>query len=375
MSEESPPEKEPPTKRKGRIPAGIRIPVVILITVLVLEYLVIPKFLIASRNFSLSHLNPFWLAAGVICEAGSLFSYSLLTKVLLPADGPGLSVLWRIDLAGLAIAHCVPGGTAGSATLGYRLLREHDVSGTDAGFAMATQGMGSAVVLNVLLWTALVISIPFAGVHPLYVFSALVGTFVLAAFAAVTFFFTSGEEHVVRIVRFVGEKLPRVTPAQLEGIVRHIGQALRQLATDRQRLRRAVRWAATNWLLDAASLWCFLAAFSQYMNPVYVFVAWGVGNVLAALPFTPSGLGVVEALVPLLLHTFGARVGAATGAVIGWRLVNFWLPIPVGGGAYLSLRVGRHSSFASRRAALRQMAAESRERTEEFDLREQSGEG
>jgi hypothetical protein len=336
---------------------------------LVIEYVVIPKFLYASRNFySLEHLNPLWLTLGVLLEAGALFAYSVLTKVLLPPGGPGLGVLWRIDLAGTAIAHVVPGGTAGSATLGYRLLTRSGVSGEDAGFAMATQGMGSAVVLNVLLWIALIVSIPFAGVHPAYVLSALVGLLLGTAFAALIFFFTRGEERAVRAVRVLGTKLPRVTPDQLERIVRHIGSALRSLATDHDRLVRAIRWAAVNWLLDAFSLWCFLASLGVYMNPVYVIVAWGVGNVLAALPITPSGLGVVETLVPLLLVSFGAKGNVAALAVIGWRLVNFWLPIPVGAGAYISLRAGRGSSLRTRRAVLRQMGAESRERTQEFDL-------
>jgi uncharacterized protein (TIRG00374 family) len=335
---------------------------------LVVEYLVVPKFLLASRHFyTLEHLNPIWLSAGIAVEAGSLFAYSVLTKVLLPPGSLGLSVLWRIDLAGLAIAHVVPGGTAGSATLGYRLLTTNGVSGQDAGFAMATQGMGSAVVLNVMLWIALIVSIPFAGVHPGYVLAALVGTLVLAAFAALIFFFTRGEESAVRLVRYIGERVPHVTPDQLERLVRHIGQALRQLATDRARLWGALRWAATNWLLDATSLWCFLAALHVYLNPVYVFVAWGVGNVVAALPITPSGLGVVETVVPFLLHSLGANLTAAGLAVIGWRLFNFWVPIPVGAGAYVSLRVGLSSTMASRRAALRQMAAESRDRSEEFD--------
>ena len=202
------------------------------LTLFVVEYFVVPRFVLASQNLKqLEHLNPYWLVAGVLLEAGSLFAYSVLTGVLLPKGGPGLSKLWRIDLAGLAIAHVVPGGTAGSATLGYRLLTSNGVSGKDAGFAMATQGMGSAVVLNVLLWLALVVSIPFAGVHTGYALVALVGMLVLGAFATLVFFFTRGEEAAVRRGAQPGRRLPRVTPDQLETIVRHIGQALRELAT------------------------------------------------------------------------------------------------------------------------------------------------
>jgi hypothetical protein len=57
-------------------------------------------------------------------------------------------------------------------------------------------------------------------------------------------------------------------------------------------------------------------------------------------------------LVPSLVG-FGATRGAAIVAVIGYRLVNFWLPIPVGAGAYLSLRVTGDRKAANRREDLR----------------------
>jgi uncharacterized membrane protein YbhN (UPF0104 family) len=50
---------------------------------------------------------------------------------------------------------------------------------------------------------------------------------------------------------------------------------------------------------------------------------------------------VIEVVLPLLLAGSGITKGVATLAVIGWRLVNFWLPIPFGAGAYLSLVVPR----------------------------------
>jgi hypothetical protein len=71
-------------------------------------------------------------------------------------------------------------------------------------------------------------------------------------------------------------------------------------------------------------------------------VSYGLANVLAAIPLTPGGLGVVEAVLTSTLVGFGTTRGVAILGVISWRLVNFWLPIPVGGVAYLSLR-GRPS--------------------------------
>jgi len=67
-------------------------------------------------------------------------------------------------------------------------------------------------------------------------------------------------------------------------------------------------------------------------------VAYGLANVLAAIPITPSGLGAVEgALIPTLVW-FHVPTATAIFGVLAYRLVNFWLPVPAGALAYLSLR-------------------------------------
>ncbi len=357
----------PKKSLRHRIPKPLRRTVIGFLAALVIEYLVIPRFVVAGRNLHLlSRLNVIWLIVGIAAEAGALFAYALLTRTLLPKNGPSLSTLFRIDLSTTAISHIVPGGTAASAGLGYRLFTTHGVPGSAAGFAMATQGMGSAVVLNVLLWIALVLSIPLAGTNlshhstVIYAAVALVGMFALLLIAALVYALTRGVEEATRFVRFCARLLPGVSEDRLESIVRRIGTSLRELAQDREQLKRAVLWAAVNWLLDAAALWCFLAALDHYVDPVELFVAYGVANVLAVIPVTPGGLGFVEASSIGVLTSFGVPAKVATLGVIGWRLVNFWLPIPVGAACYVSLKVARGSSFRERREALRQMAGESK---------------
>ena len=60
---------------------------------------------------------------------------------------------------------------------------------------------------------------------------------------------------------------------------------------------------------------------------------------LAAIPVTPGGLGVVETVLTSSLIGFGTPRGVAILGVLSYRLINFWLPIPLGGVAFLSLRV------------------------------------
>lgn len=66
---------------------------------------------------------------------------------------------------------------------------------------------------------------------------------------------------------------------------------------------------------------------------------WGLGNLLAIVPLTPGGLGIVEGVMIPALIGFDVPSSSALVGVLGWRLWQFWLPIPVAGICYLSLRV------------------------------------
>jgi len=329
--------------------------VVIFVLLLVIEYLVVPELVGASKDLHLlGQVNAAWLVAGVVLEGLSLFCYGLLTQAVLPpgAHNPGLSRLFRIDLAAAAVAHVIPAGSLGSAGIGYRLFTAEGIKGNDAAVMMATKGLGSTVVLNVLLWLSLVVSIPLAGFHPIYVTVAVIGAVLLVAIAALALGITRGAERASRILRAVGDRIPGLTGERLERVVRDTAVSLSALGRDRRVLAWSLTWASLNWLLDAASLWCFVAAFGRLVNPVELFAAYGIANVAGALPVTPGGLGVIDSLAPLLLVSFGITRSVATLGVLAWRLVNFWLPIPAGAGAYVSLKVPRGAGLKAMRAAV-----------------------
>ncbi len=334
--------------------------IVIFALLLIVEYLVVPELVDASKDlYLLGQVNPAWLVAGLVLEGLSLFCYGLLTRALLPpgAPNPGLSRLFRIDLAAAAIAHVIPAGTLGSAGIGYRLFTAEGIKGNDAAVMMATKGLGSTVVLNVLLWLSLVVSIPLAGFHPIYVTVAVIGAVVLLAIAALALGITRGAGRASRILHVVGDRIPGLTGDRLEQAIRDAGASLSALGRDRRTLVRSLTWASLNWLLAAASLWCSVAAFGRFVNPVELFAAYGIANVAGVLPITPAGLGVIDSVAPLLLVSFGVTRSVATLGVLGWRLVNFWLPIPAGAAAYVSLKVPRGAGLKAMRAAVSTMMA------------------
>ena len=148
--------------------------------------------------------------------------------------------------------------------------------------------------------------------------AAGVGVVLLAAFAGLLWLVTRGPERAQPWLRRVGGRLRLVDPDRLVALVEGLAQRFSDLVADRSLTRRAVGWAAANWLLDAASLWVFLAAFGHSVSPVDLLTAYGLANILAAIPLTPAGLGVVELVLVSMITGFGPTAGR--GPVRGARL-------------------------------------------------------
>jgi uncharacterized protein (TIRG00374 family) len=317
-----------------------RLTQLLLIAFVVIHFVLpqVPKVRDALPLFGSIDLRLVLLA--VAFEAASISSYTMLTASLIPREPkPGFLTLLRIQLSTLAISHVVPGGSAAGAALGFRLLTRHGLRGTDAAFVMATQGMGSAVVLNILLWVGLVVSIPLRGYNPLYAIAAVLGVLLIGGFSTLVVLLVRGQVRAAGIMRAASRRLPFLDEDKVGEVVLRLAGRLQTLARQPQLVRRAVLWDVGFWLCTATALWLFVSAFGHRVPVDGLIVSFGLAYVMAAVPITPAGLGVVEVVLVSLLTFFGAPVGAATLGVVLYRLVNFWLPIPLGALAYLSLQV------------------------------------
>ena len=329
-------ERTKPTFRKRMIRT-----VQAVIALFLLNYVAVPQLAGLRRAVTkLSEVNGVMLVAGLGFELAALLAYSQFTRVALSPSEIRLSTILRVQMSTKAVTNLVPGGSAAGSALGYRLLTLAGVDSASAGFALATAGLGSAVVLNLLLWLTLLVSIPLTGVNPIYVTTALVGIFLLGAFGAVVVLLVKGADRAERIVRSLARHFSFLDPERVSGIMRRFGERIRSLGAHPALLRKLVFWSTLNWLLDAASLWMFLRAFSEWVRPDSLLVAFCVANVSAAIPLTPGGLGVLDLALSSMLAFFGVAATTVTLGVPTYRLAAFWLPIPLGTLTYLSLRLG-----------------------------------
>lgn len=324
----------------------------------------VPNFRHAWR--SIQRIEPGFVAAGFGLQLASWFAYSLLTRGALGEAATGVSRwrFFRIQMSTKALSSIVPGGNAAASALGYRLLTLSGISGPDAGFALATAGLGSAVVLNLMFWASLMISIPIRGVNPGYAGAALAGVVIMLLAAFLVIGLMQGQGRAEQIIRWICARL-RVNPEKAIAVLRQLGTRLEELIADRELLRRVVFWAAVNWLLDAASLWVFLRAFGQSLDPDAILVAFGLANIIAVIPITPGGIGIVDAYYIPTLVAFGSTLRGARLGLASYRIAQWIFPILLGAVLYASLRVGpwkieRRDRLARLRDIARRADAESR---------------
>jgi uncharacterized protein (TIRG00374 family) len=333
-------------ERQLRLPRPVTRFARVLAVAVVVEYLLVPQ-LAGTRNswHLLLDVDNVWLLAAVGLEVGSLLAYALLSWALLPEEcRPGYWRVLRIDLSTLAVSRSVPAGSAVGLGLGYRLLTGAGVAPRDAIAAKATQAVGSAVVLNLLLVGALVASVALHGPNSVYGLAAVIALALLSGAGLLTLILTRHEQSTSdRLTRVLG-RLPFVSAAAVHAAVSNAAHYLQRLGHDRPLLARVVVYALANWLLDAGALWACVRAFGHSLGPDGLLVPYGIAGVLAALPITPGGLGVVEAFLIPALVGFAVPRGVAILGVLAWRAISFLLPIPVGLAAYLSLPAPAHAS-------------------------------
>jgi uncharacterized protein (TIRG00374 family) len=363
-----------PLKRPRLRPIRLTIKVVLFVAALYIFVLpLIPGF--RSAVHEITRVEPMFLVIGLALQVAAWFAYALLTRSALGESGARISRwrMFRIQMSTKALSNIVPGGSAAGSALGYRLLTLSGIRGADAGFALATAGLGSAVVLNLIFWTALLVSIPFRGVNALYVTAALLGLGIMLVVSMLVVGLQHGQGRAERFLHWLGRKL-RFDPDTASDGLRQIGQRLEELIEDRALLKRVVLWASLNWLLDAASLWVFLRAFDGSLEIDALLIAFGLANIFAVIPITPGGLGIVEGIYIPTLVGFGLSRRVATLGVASYRLAQLWLPIVLGALFYASLRVGpwsieRRDRLDRLRDIARRETSES-ERRIEFALRQ-----
>ena len=276
-----------------------------------------------------------WIAVALLFVAASFVATWALQR--LAVGSKDWFAVAASQLAGNALGRILPGGLATAGALQYRMLVRAGVPGPRVASGVAAS---SALLFATLLGLPVLV-VPAVlrgtGVDDVLARSVWFGaaSFVLvAAVAVVAFGFNRPLRFLGRVAEGLGRRIPPLR-RRADGLPERL---IRERNAVRTALGRgwkvAVAASVAKWLFDYFALVASLFAVGVEPRPAAVLLAYVTASLLGMLPFTPGGLGFVEAGLTATLALAGVAAGAAVTATLAYRLVSFWLPIPAGLVAY-----------------------------------------
>lgn len=327
----------------------------LLVLVAVVWFLVVPQLHGSMGSLHLMvQVGNSWIVLALVAELASLGFYTLVTRAMLPRGSrPRISRVMRIDLSAIALGHCLPDGGAAGTALSWRLLTSEGVPGPEAAFAKVAQGLGSALILQALLLGSFAIGSAISGMSRWELLPAVASASILVVSTLIVL--GVRRAGLRRGVRRIVVRIPWCGPTLAHVLARvyrrHLVEQLRSVVSNRRTLVLTVAWVAANWGFDALALWASFRAYGSTVGVEALAVVFGVQALAAWLPITPGGLGISEAVMIPALIGFGSTRSAAILGILTWRVIAYWLPIPIGALAFGSLRFFRRSA-AQRAKAL-----------------------
>jgi putative heme transporter len=279
----------------------------------------------------LTHLDWRNLRLALYAEALSLIALAQLTRLLLATGGVRLrlgSVL-GLTVASNAMVLTLPGGPALGASFSFDQLRRRGVRTSLSAYAVAVTFIFISVALVVIALVGIDLA---GGAGPAAPFRlvATAATCLMASLAVACGLALRRPRCRGRLER----KLATLSSHPRWGRrVARLREWVGELASVRLpalTLLRCLAVAMLNWICDCGCLVFSILAVGGHVPWQAVLAAYGLTQLAAMLPITPGGIGVVEATLSVLLIAYHMPAPKAVAAVILYRIISYWIVVPVG---------------------------------------------
>ena len=266
---------------------------------------------------AVSQANIWWMLAALAFSVSTYVGAGLT----LVAFSPERLSLWRsteVHLASAVISLVAPAGVGGAA-INLRFLNRKGVP--------TAVGVATVALVQVVQFVVTVVL--------LVVLAAMTGQSTGLTLPSGWMLVAAGAIVVVAAVVLVVPRARGWTWAKIEPTYRQVWPRLVWVMSNPVRLALGVGGAlmlSLSYILSfSASLWAF-----GYTVPFAVLaITYLASNTVGSIVPSPGGIGPVELALTAGLVAAGVPYGVALSTAIVYRLVTFWIPIPVG---WLSLQ-------------------------------------
>jgi uncharacterized protein (TIRG00374 family) len=318
---------------------------VLVLVLLVGIYFLFPKLVgLGNALGKLGDADPLWIGIAVVFNLLAFVTYVALFKAVVGGDALRLTWLetYEINMAGLAATLLFSAAGAGGIVLTFWALRKagmrrHDVVRRMVAFLTLHYVFYpvALILFGILLRTGVLngessveLTIVPAGVAGLLLIVGLLLALIPPDLGPRVSRFVHGEKG-----QALAKRIAKVPSTFAEGF----RFALSLFAHPSQG-GLAVLGAAGFWAANIGILWACFHAFGVHVPLAVVVQGFFLGMVANLFPFAPAGVGAVDAGMIGAFVLFGIPEDTVFPAILIYRLIAFWMPIPFGIVAFFQLR-------------------------------------
>ncbi|WP_090480733.1 lysylphosphatidylglycerol synthase transmembrane domain-containing protein [Nakamurella panacisegetis] len=285
-------------------------------------YLLATQLSRVSIGAAIRAANPGWLAVAVVGSAltylGSAVALQAFVSTRLPL---GRTVFAQLAASFVAL---VTPPAVGHVGLNIRYLQKSGLS-----TATATADVAVKELVTVIITVPLLLICGWL--------SGVSGSR-LALLPSGTVLAILGATAAVMAVIALAPPTRRLLRRRLEPLIRRTLPQLITTLSDPKRLATALVGVLVLNGGYVLALDASLRAFSTSLGLPTLVVVYLAASTLGSAAPTPGGLGAIEAALVAGLTAAGVPVGASITAVLAFRAATFWLPAPLGWGAFVMLQ-------------------------------------
>lgn len=320
---------------------GVVIKRIIVLTLLAVCVYVLGPSVLATLNAwpQVTKISWQWLLVMLVAEV--LSNACLIWLQALAMRTRDWFAVTTAELTGGAISRALPGGGAAAAGVQYSMLIRTGLPAPAVASGLTAASLLTLATVFVLPVVSIPVLIAGGTIPNGLADAAWLGLAIFAGMVAVGWWVLASDRPLIMSAHVVERVIARVRPK------RPIRDGLAdRLVAERDDLLHALgsqaHWAIIaslgRWLFDYLTLLAALTAVGANPNPVLVLLAFAISQMLAAVPITPGGLGIVEAGLVATLALAGIGAADAVVATFAYRLFSYWLPMPVGLGTWIMFR-------------------------------------
>jgi uncharacterized protein (TIRG00374 family) len=321
----------------------------LVLVLLVAIYFLFPKLVGLGDALSRLHeADAAWIAVAIGFNVAAIGTYIALFKAVV--GGEALRLTWaetyEINMAGVAATRLFSAGGAGGIALTYWALRKAGMRRREVACRMvAFLGLQyvfyalALIVFGVLLRTGV---LPGEDSVELTIIPASVAGVALLVGVLIGLI---PSDLGRRVTRFADHERIGAMAASAAKVPATIGQGFRfALGLFRQPTRGglAVLGAVGFWAANIGILWASFKAFGAHVPIAVVVQGFFIGMIANLFPLAPGGVGAVDAGMIGAFVLFGLPEETVFPAILIYRTVAFWMPIPPGVVAFFQLRSRVH---------------------------------